>query len=187
MKRGLAILLLAGFLCLLGIAVMGESIIKVTVNGTPVISDQSPVIINGRTLVPLRGIFEALDIDPVWDGKTSTVTAGDKNVSLKLVIGSKSALVNNQVVQLDEPAIIIQGRTLVPARFIAETFGATVTWDAKTSTVVINTGEKPVAAKTGPFKGMLAPDFTLKDIEGKEWKLSSLKGNSVAVIFFTSW
>lgn len=48
------------------------------------------------------------------------------------------------------------------------------------------------AAKTqdtesGPFKGMQAPDFTLKDLSGTEWTLSELKGNSVALVFFTSW
>lgn len=42
-------------------------------------------------------------------------------------------------------------------------------------------------AKTGPFKGMRAPDFTLKDLDGTSWQLSELKGNSVALIFFTSW
>ncbi len=43
------------------------------------------------------------------------------------------------------------------------------------------------AGKTGPFQGMQAPDFTLKDIGGTEWQLSELKGSSVALIFFTSW
>lgn len=48
--------------------------------------------------------------------------------------------------------------------------------------------EAPAAAvKVGPFKGMQAPDFTLKDMEGTEWTLSELKGNSVALVFFTSW
>lgn len=46
------------------------------------------------------------------------------------------------------------------------------------------TGEAP---KTGAFKGMLAPDFTLEDMTGKAWTLSELKGNSVALVFFTSW
>ena len=41
--------------------------------------------------------------------------------------------------------------------------------------------------ETGPFKDMSAPDFTLRDMEGKEWILSELKGNSVALVFFTSW
>jgi len=43
------------------------------------------------------------------------------------------------------------------------------------------------AGKTGPFQGMQAPDFTLKDIGGAQWQLSELKGSSVALIFFTSW
>lgn len=43
------------------------------------------------------------------------------------------------------------------------------------------------ALKTGAFKGMLAPDFTLEDMTGKAWTLSELKGNSVALVFFTSW
>lgn len=41
--------------------------------------------------------------------------------------------------------------------------------------------------KVGPFQGMQAPDFTLKDLSGTQWQLSELKGNSVALVFFTSW
>lgn len=49
------------------------------------------------------------------------------------------------------------------------------------------TVQKTEEAKAGPFKDMRAPDFTLKDLEGTAWKLSELKGGSVALVFFTSW
>lgn len=186
MLRCRAVLALVVGLSLLAAVAFGESAIRVTVNGKAVAMDSPPVIVNGHTLVPLRAIFEAMGVAPVWDGKTGTVTASSSGVQLKLVVGSKTAFVNGKSVGLDEPGVIRNGRVMVPGRFIAETFGGKVDWNASARTVVITTGAK-TALKTGPFAGMQAPDFTLKDLAGKSVKLSDLRGNSVALIFFTSW
>ena len=125
-------------LVLIGVPVYGESAINVSVNGASLQTSQPPVIVEGRTLVPLRAIFEALGVTPTWDGNTRTVTAKSGNVEMSLPIGSNTATVNGKSASLDVPGTIVNGSTMVPARFIAETFGAEVSWDAATRTVKIN-------------------------------------------------
>ncbi|OBZ14635.1 hypothetical protein A8L34_11990 [Bacillus sp. FJAT-27264] len=115
--------------------------IKVTINGKQLYFDVNPQSIDGRTFVPMRGIFEALGADIKWDGKTQTVTGSKGETTVKLTINQKQAYINGKTVNLDAPATIVKGSTLVPVRFIAESLGADVKWDASTSTVIILQGE----------------------------------------------
>ena len=119
------------------IYVIKHSPVEVAVNGYPVYFDQNPVVKDGRTLVPLRAIFEALGANVQWDAATSTVTAtcGDKGIMLS--IGSNAMYVNSSTITLDTPAEIIGGRTMVPVRAISEAFGCTVNWDASARKVLI--------------------------------------------------
>jgi hypothetical protein len=111
--------------------------IKVTVNGNTIAFDQPPIIENGRTLVPLRAIFEALGAEVSWEQSTQTVTAVRGDITVTLQIGSNILNKNGEQFTLDVPAKIVGGRTLVPARAVAESFGAKVEWDSKTRTVTI--------------------------------------------------
>jgi Copper amine oxidase N-terminal domain. len=114
-------------------------IVKVKVNGKPLIFDVAPVINDGRTLVPLRSIFEALGADINWNGSTKTVYATKDGMNMILKVGSSTASVNGATITLEVAASNFNGRILVPTRFIAESFGADVTWDPDTRTVIINT------------------------------------------------
>ena len=118
-------------------ATSGSGGIKVLYNGSYIGFDQPPVIQNGRTLVPLRAIFEAMNASVEWDEATKTVTAKRANITVKLKVGSAQLYVNGKSVTLDVPAQIIGGRTMVPARAVAESFGANVDWDSIRQTVVI--------------------------------------------------
>ncbi len=122
-----------------GIALYGKATpqIKVTVDNNPVKFDQAPVSQNGRTLVPLRAIFEALGAEVSFADNTVTGVKGDTTVRLQL--GSKTMYVNDVPVELDVPAQSVNGRTLVPTRAVAQAFNAEVSYDSKTSTVVIKT------------------------------------------------
>ena len=113
--------------------------IQVNVDGAWVEFDQSPIMEKGRTLVPLRAIFEALGVSPRWDEKTGTVVATRNGETLELTIGKSSALVGGKRVDMDVPGKLENGRTLVPTRFIAQSLGATVRWEESTSTVVVAT------------------------------------------------
>ena len=113
--------------------------ISVYVNGQAVIFDQPPLIIGGRTMVPVRATLEALGATVGWDGETQTVEAVRGGVAISLQIGSDVLTRNGESIIIDAPAQIIGGRTLVPIRHVAESFGATVGWDGDTRTVTIDT------------------------------------------------
>lgn len=103
-------------------------IVSVFYNGEKVLFDQLPVIENGRTLVPLRAIFEKIGAEITWDGDTQTVTAVKDGTEIKLTLNSTTAYKNGEALTLEVPAKSVNGRTLVPVRFIADCFGVNVDW-----------------------------------------------------------
>lgn len=114
--------------------------INVTLNGQPVeFENIGPRQVQGRVLVPLRGVLEQMGAQVGWDADSRTVTAGKSDLDLQMRIGSRSAMVNGQSVPLDVPAQIIAGTTMVPLRFISEALGASVQWVEATQTVQIDT------------------------------------------------
>ena len=111
--------------------------ISVTLNGSKLDLNQSPVIVDGRTLVPFRGIFEALGAEVSWDGDTRTVTGTSGEKKIVLTIDSTEAFVNGESRILDVAPKIVNDYTMVPVRFVSESFGANVQWDSRTRTVSI--------------------------------------------------
>lgn len=94
-------------------------------------------IIEGRTLLPLRSIFETLGVTVEWNGKTNTVYAEKGNSKIVLTINSKMAKVNNVTKSLDVPAKLIDNKTMVPVRFVSEALGAEVSWDKENRFAII--------------------------------------------------
>ncbi|MEW6276854.1 MAG: copper amine oxidase N-terminal domain-containing protein, partial [Bacillota bacterium] len=111
--------------------------VTVLLNSRPLSFDQPPVIVNDRTMVPLRAIFQALGAQVNWDGATQTVTATRGDTVIILVIGSPTAFKDGETVTLSQPALLLGGRTMVPLRFVSEALGAQVNWDGATQTVTI--------------------------------------------------
>lgn len=102
----------------------------------PALLDTEPIVLNGVTLVPLRGVVDKLGAEITWDGGTKIeVVKGDKKVNLTL--NSDKAFVNDQEYTLASPAVVRGGRTLIPLRFVSEGLGLTVNWDAKTQSIII--------------------------------------------------
>ncbi|MCE5192351.1 MAG: stalk domain-containing protein [Candidatus Cryosericum sp.] len=97
----------------------------------------APIIKNGSTLVPLRFIAETLGIAPSWDAVFSIVDMNVGGHQVRLQVGVKFAGVDGRRVSLDTSPVIISGVTMVPLRFVSETMGADVLWDATTSTVTV--------------------------------------------------
>ena len=117
---------------------IGNQILKV--NGEEkTIDDQGtvPIVENGRTLLPVRAIIEAVGGSVEWNAeeKASTITYNDDTI--KLVIDSEIAYKNGEETELDTAPIIVNGRTMLPIRFIAESFGFDVDWNDETKTVTI--------------------------------------------------
>lgn len=122
--------------------------ISVTLNGEKLIFDVQPQLIDNRTMVPLRKIFEAMGAEVEWNNDTQTVTATKNSERVIATVNNKNAYVSGDTKVLDVPPLIVDGRTMVPTRFVAESFGANVSWDESTRTVVIitkwdGTGEIP--------------------------------------------
>ena len=110
---------------------------EIITNGEAKALDVPAQIIESRTMVPLRAIFEALGASVEWDDATKTVTSVKGETTVKLTIGQASINVNGEDKALDVPAQIVDSRTLVPVRAIAESFGCDVAWDDATKTVTI--------------------------------------------------
>jgi hypothetical protein len=113
-----------------------------TVNGGSVTLDSPPVIMNGRTLVPIRAIIEALGGTVGWDGtaRKATVTLG--SATIELWIGKNAARVNGANIPIDAANAkvvpeIINGRTMLPLRFVSENLGCSVVWADATKTITI--------------------------------------------------
>lgn len=139
--------------------------IKVLINNQPLVVPVSPVIQDGRTLVPLRAIFEALGADVAWDGNTRTVTGARDDTTIKLQIDNKIATINGIPVELDVPARIINDSTLVPVRFIAESLGADVDWHQESQSVIISSDYK---IKTYRVVRVVDGDTIIVNYNGKE-------------------
>lgn len=111
--------------------------IKVYVKGEKIIFDQEPIIKNGRTLVPLRKIFEALNATVLWNAQEHSVEVTKDDIIVKFSIGSKKMTVNDKEITLDVEAQELNGRTLVPLRAISEAIKLNVNWDSTTKIINI--------------------------------------------------
>ena len=137
MKKFITILI--AFMLLFSFSVSADTAINVILDGKTLVFDQYPVIMDGRTLVPLRVIFEELGAEVSWDDTTKTAVSSLENTTVKIQINNTDMYINSAVKVLDVPAQLIGGRTLVPARAVAEAFGCNVTWDGENSIVYIKT------------------------------------------------
>jgi hypothetical protein len=115
--------------------------ISVTLNGAVLDFDVPPQIISDRTFVPMRKIFESLGADVLWDAETKTVTGKKGDTVVNLSIGSDTLIKNGVKKTLDVAPKIVDERTLVPVRAIAESFDCDVEWIAESKTVKITAKE----------------------------------------------
>jgi hypothetical protein len=155
MKKIIVLLLVV--VLIFGSGVFAEDI-AVEVDGRRLDFDVAPTIIDGRTILPARTIFESLGLEVEWDDKTRTVTGIGEGTELSLVMDQRVAYVNGEPVNLDIPPTIIDDRSMVPVRFVAESTGADVDWDNSTRTVLIR---KETNHKEDPFR-----DNTYMEVDG---------------------
>ncbi len=113
--------------------------ISVYLNGKALQLEDKPVLESGRTLVPMRGFFEALGASVGWDEKTRTAIATRGSTTVWVPIGSRTARVNGTSVTIDVPGQIISSRTYVPLRFVSEALGDGVVYDPATRRIDITT------------------------------------------------
>ncbi|KNY27627.1 stalk domain-containing protein [Pseudobacteroides cellulosolvens] len=98
-----------------------------------------PVIKEGRVLVPVRALSEALNFKVLWDGKSKTVSITKNNTKILVKIGEKTIKVGKNNIKTDVAALIAQGSTFLPLRAISEALGAKVNWDSNNKIIEITT------------------------------------------------
>ena len=124
--------------------------IAVNFNGEYMTFDVEPQLINDRTMVPLRAIFEKLGCDVQWIDESQTVIAKRNGRTVTVSIGSNDATISGDPVHVDQPPVLIDGRTLVPLRFVSEAFGCRVDWDDASQTVYMQAQEVAEATYVDP-------------------------------------
>jgi hypothetical protein len=102
-----------------------------------------PVIVQGRTLVPIRAIIEAFGGSVLWNAATAAVSVQLGGNILNLRIGSQYATLNGSSLPIDSTnakivPVIMNNRTMLPLRFVGESLGLGVQWDAATATITIS-------------------------------------------------
>ncbi|MCL2377051.1 MAG: stalk domain-containing protein [Defluviitaleaceae bacterium] len=133
----LAVVMILGIFAPMGLQ---ANEIRVTIDGVTVdFEGQPPVIVGGRTLVPVRGVFEALGFDVGWNQPTQTATLVRNDFTVVISIGSANFTTNGASYPLDVPAQIIGNRTMLPIRAVLESVGYYVDWNQSTQTVLVST------------------------------------------------
>lgn len=169
--------------------------ITVTLDGNSISFDIQPQIIDGRTFVPLRKIFEEIGALVKWDGETQTVTARKSSKTITFSINSNEMTIDKgktddngnpvtETVILDVPAQIIDDRTLVPVRAISESFGLTVDWDDGNSLVSIESNSDEDYSWKANTKTINLSDLSENKLiitEGGDYMLSGTLSGSITV------
>lgn len=119
--------------------------ITLVINGKTVDSDVNPMIINGRTMVPVRILFDTFGADVLWNENLRQVIISTAASVIVFTIGSKTAYIDGVGRTVDVPPTIVEGRTLVPIRFISDVLRYDVVWNGSTRTVYV-TGKKYASA-----------------------------------------
>ena len=172
MKKGFFIwITIISMIFSLGVSVSAnDSKIKIYVNETELQCEASPFIENGRTMVPMRKIFEALNADVNWDGETQTVAAVKGNTTIKLQIGNSVMYNNGNEEVLDAAPVIVDDTTFVPVRAVSQSLNANVEWFDMTKSVYIDSPNTYAAdiAKTNEMVIMYAPDGRTAEVLSSE-------------------
>ncbi|MCE5222844.1 copper amine oxidase N-terminal domain-containing protein, partial [bacterium] len=107
------------------------------VNDNEITIDEAPFISQNRTYVPIRVVSEVLGAELTWNPDTRGITIRKGNQTIDMVVGSVKAVVNNQIVELDAPPLLRNGRTSVPVRFISEYLQGSVQWNERIKMILI--------------------------------------------------
>jgi hypothetical protein len=170
--------------------------IRLLINSQWVEADVAPFLENNRTLVPVRGVMEKLGASVEWDPEKKAVSITSDSISLQLVIGEKTVKITKslggetlkELAELDVAPKLVNGRTFVPVRFIAEAIGAKVNWDAANNVVSIEKADDDLII------GIERPlDFEILEpgsLEGKElvkWYDANSKNEGINIFAFGEW
>lgn len=141
LKKSIRMILVLSFIVGMPLVSHGEPLeapMKVIINQE--LQDYEVLLSQGRIMVPMRGVFERLGAQVEWNAQTRTAAAQKDQLKILLTLEQQTATVSGKTVYLDAPATLHNGRTFVPLRFVSESLGADVRWDAASRTAYIQTG-----------------------------------------------
>ncbi|MEW6724690.1 MAG: N-acetylmuramoyl-L-alanine amidase family protein [Bacillota bacterium] len=156
--------------------------ITLIIDGQKAEPDVPPMVINNRTLVPVRFIAEHLGAQVGWHQETRTVTISRPGQEIVLKLNSRRVTVNGQTREIDVPAIAVDNRTLVPLRFVSETFGSRVEWMPTPPTVAITTPGSVTAVTVDPSQG---GQVTIATTRPTDYRVMTLTDPNRLVIDFS--
>lgn len=176
----------------------GSNNVQVSINGKIIALDAPARIVEGRTLVPARGVCENLGYTVDWNAGTKTVTVKNDKLTIVMAVDSSLASVNMNQVALEVPAQIIENRLFIPLRFVSEQMKAQVIWSSATNTVVINTTTVAITPTPAVVKPKLNSFYTyledqnvkIRFPEGWRIKESSAYGPTLydgIIIYSSPW
>lgn len=170
--------LLFTLLCILAvsISVSATDDAKVLVNGEYIEMDQPPIIKDGRILIPVRAVGEALRCKVGWNRETQTATLDSGYAVVDITIGEyelkKTNTSRNPIelpIALDVPAFIENGRTMLPLRAVSEALFLDVDWDDESRTAIINNRYDSIGIETAGYIRVDKDDkMGFIDINGNE-------------------
>jgi len=149
----LTIVLITTSLCVVANA---NDEIDIFIDGVKLQCDMEPYIENGRTMVPMRKIFESLNSKVDWEGTTQTITATKEDTVITLQIDNPTLYKNGVSEIMDVSPVIKNGSTFVPARAVAQALGTKVDWFPESSTVYITSKETQCIKD---FPAIILPDW----------------------------
>lgn len=169
MKAGRLVFFTAGFIILMMMVSVfvsdaASDPITITLDGKTVSTDADPIMVQNRTMVPVSAIVGALGGTSSWDQDSHTATFVKGSTTVKVTIGSKTAIVNGVSKGMDVAPKLVKvdnkggARTMVPLRFISEGFGYNVAWDNPTRTVII---KSPSNSSSGSGSIVTEPSYTV--------------------------
>lgn len=133
MKKNIIFILTA--MLLLTSNVYGEDVTVKLDNKNIEFTSALPVIVEGRTLIPLRGVFEELGYEIIWEASSKTAVLKRRNDKINVSAGADKFTINGEIRDLDVPAQIINGSMMLPLRAIGEASSLEVNWDSISRTV----------------------------------------------------
>lgn len=117
----------------------GENAIRVFVDTSELVFEQEVVVKGGTMFVPFRALFEAMGMTVAWDKANQSVSGSKEGLQIALSTDRPSATVNGKQVALGAGAFSVNGSVLIPLRFVGESTGAIVHWDAKNREITVVT------------------------------------------------
>ena len=148
-------------------------------NGKKVLIDDDeevvPQIKDGRTYIPIKFMGDAFGWNVEWDNSSKTAVLSDSNTKIEITIGEKELKKNDEIITLDAPAMIMNDRTMLPLRSVAEAFGKEVFWDRRgfiaiSDEEMFKTAYEKIQINT-IIKDLLsgADEETMNTAEGLQW------------------